>query len=44
MSRAATCRVLGAQMVYSPNQLKDEYDILDTSSWTLERFPSRSLV
>jgi len=30
--------------VYSLNQLKDEYYILDTSSWTLERFPSRSLV
>jgi hypothetical protein len=30
--------------VYSLNQLKDEYYILDTSSWRLERFPSRSLV
>jgi hypothetical protein len=30
--------------VYSLNQLKDEYYILDTDSWTLERFPSRSLV
>jgi Icc-related predicted phosphoesterase len=30
--------------VYSLNQLKDEYYILDTRSWRLERFPSRSLV
>ena len=30
--------------VYSLNQLKDEYYILDTSSWTLARFPSRGLV
>lgn len=30
--------------LYSLNQLKDEYYILDTSSWTLERFPSRSRV
>jgi Icc-related predicted phosphoesterase len=28
-------------MVYALNQLKDEYYILDTSSGTLERFPSR---
>lgn len=28
-------------MVYALNQLKDEYYILDTSSRTLERFPSR---
>jgi Icc-related predicted phosphoesterase len=30
--------------VYSLNQLKDEYYILDTGSGRLERFPSRSLV
>jgi hypothetical protein len=30
--------------IYSLNQLKDEYYILDTRHWTLERFPSRSLV
>jgi len=29
--------------VYALNQLKDEYYILDTSSWMLTRFPSRSL-
>jgi len=29
--------------VYALNQLKEEYYILDTASWTLERFPSRSL-
>lgn len=29
--------------VYSLNQLKDEFYILDTAQWTLERFPSRSL-
>ena len=29
--------------VYALNQLKDEYYILDTERWMLERFPSRSL-
>jgi Icc-related predicted phosphoesterase len=29
--------------VYALNQLKDEYYILDTATWTLERFSSRSL-
>jgi Icc-related predicted phosphoesterase len=28
--------------VYSLNQLKDEYYLLDTDTWRLERFPSRS--
>lgn len=30
--------------VYSLNQIKDEYYILDTATWHLERYPSRSLV
>jgi Icc-related predicted phosphoesterase len=32
-----------ASRVYSLNQLKDEYYILETERWTLARFPSRSL-
>ena len=34
----------GTSTVYSLNQLKEEYYILDTKSGTLERFPSRRIL